>query len=198
MKYKQIDVEGRPILDERLTTRLTPESIEQMRNGYQVGKLFDAETWPKSGADQSIQLDVKFKRFDPDQHTITLIPGCTDAYLINGKAMHGTDGNVPEKTLCEIERLEVTWNGKSFLVPSYAHADCYYAFAGHMEGARVWSVNNSNPESQQVHERIFYTSPDGHILKIQCSGGDGAGSYEVVWLLDREGYIGRYFGTVMP
>lgn len=187
-----------PTLDEWQTTKLMPESIEQVRNEYPLEKLLDAETWPKSGAEQSIQIDVKFKRFDPHQHAITLIPGCTDAYLIDGKAIHGTDGNVPEKTLCEIERLEVIWNGKSFLLPTFAHDDCYYAFAGHKEGTRVWSVDNSNPESQQVHERIFNTSPDGRILRIKCSGGDGAGSYVVVWLLDSGGYVGRYFRAVMP
>jgi len=185
-------------IDDWKTIPLTPESIEQMRNGYPVKKLLDAEKWPIAGADQSIRLDVKFKSFDPDQHVITLIPGCTDAYLIDGKTIHGEDGSVPERSLCEIERLEVTWNGKSFLLPSYAYSDCFHAFSGRNEGLRVWTANNDNPESQQVHERIFFTSPDGRILRIKCSGGDGAGSYEVVWLLDHDGYVGRYFRAVMP
>jgi hypothetical protein len=179
-------------------TLLTPESIELQRNGYPVEKLLDAEKWPASGSEQSIRLDVKFKRFDPDQHAIALIPGCTDAYLIDGKTIRGEDGAVPKKSLCEIERLEVTWNGRSVLLPSVAHADCFHAFSGHKEDAKAWTVKNGNPESQQVYERIFFTSPDGRFLRIECCGGEGAGSYEVNWLLDRDGYIGRYFRHIMP
>ena len=132
-------------LDGRETTKLKPDSIELYRKEFPLEQLLDAETWQAASPEQRIRIEVNFKKFRRDRHVVTLIAGCTSAFLIDGKEIKGEDGMVPKETMCEVARLAVTRSGSHMVVPPVAYGDCYYAFN---DDARNIQSLRASPDDQ--------------------------------------------------
>ena len=89
------------------------------------------------------------------------------------KNWQGTDGGLP---LTELSSFDVVVDGKRWPVPARLWRDCYNPNLG------------TDPKSPDLWA---WLSKDGTQLTVKMWGGDGAGSYGVVWHLVRDGKHSR-------
>ncbi len=96
---------------------------------------------------------------------------------IDGENFEGTDGGMPQQ---EIASFQIRVNEKETDVPKEAFTNLYqpnFAF-GWKKGL-----------TEYIHA---YASRDGKYIFVTMNGGDGAGSYFVIWIFSKRKYIGRF------
>jgi len=89
---------------------------------------------------------------------------------VNGRKAYGAEG-VPK---AEIVSLKVFFNGEEVQVPRQLYSDCY------------------DPNFGNEYIKLSF-SRDFSKLFVSMSGSDGAGGYEVVWVIRRNGRASRFF-----
>ena len=122
------------------------------------------------------------KSFNRSEHRIDQTGKCL---RIDGREPLGTDCNVPS---VEIESLRLTFDGKEIGVPKRLYADCYQPPFFN----RVGSVMNEQEMKNYFAVRI---SDDLQSVFVFMSGGDAAGSYQIIWVLRKDGRHTRFSGA---
>ncbi len=137
-------------------------------------------------SDHTVKVIFKAKEFNRSAHKITY---ANQNYLlkreiapakgrqlmlkVDGREPLGTDGNVPN---VEIESVKFLFDGKPIIVPRRLYTDCY----------------NPNFEKDYLKVRL---SDDLQSAFVFMSGSDAAGSYQVVWVLRKDGRHTRFSGS---
>lgn len=122
------------------------------------------------------------KLFNRSAHRIVQTDKCL---RIDGREPLGTDCSVPR---VEIESLRFYFDGKEIGVPKRLYADCYQP--PFVNG--VGRVMNEKDVKNYFAVRI---SDDLQSVFVFMSGGDGAGSYQIIWVLRKDGRHTRFSGA---
>lgn len=128
-----------------------------------------------------IVLSIKEEEFNCKGHQITLIEDTivhSSAILVDGKDAIGTDYSLPHS---QISSMELIWDNRNIKIDKELYQDCYNPFCG---------VNDNTD---------YFISVDSDKFVFILHGSDGAGSYEMMWIFDKNGrhtrvYLG-YFET---
>jgi hypothetical protein len=116
-------------------------------------------------------LILKTKAFDDSKHRVKMRRvGESSATMVDGRKALGTDGSVPT---VEIESLRLILNGKEVPVPRRLYSDCF------------------NP-STDPSTFVLKFGQDTQSVFVFMQGSDGAGVYDVVWVLRRDGRHSRW------
>ncbi len=121
--------------------------------------------------DKLVRVTLTESVFHINKHQLTYAP--TEGHFlqkIDGKTMYGTDGNIPNTGY---NGIEIMLNDALIRLPKRAYEDLF----------------EPNFESTQVN---YNAAKD--IVYIQSINSDGAGSYSVLWVIDKGTYAGRYIG----
>ena len=89
---------------------------------------------------------------------------------VNGRRAYGAE-SIPK---AEIASLKVFFDGREVQVPRHLYSDCY------------------DPNFGNEYIKLSF-SRDFSKLFVSMSGSDGAGGYEVVWVIRRNGRASRFF-----
>lgn len=117
-----------------------------------------------------IDFKLTLKSFDKDEHQCTLEE---DKWVvrIDGVDPLGVDGAYPNK---EIDEFTLKIDGQLIAVPSNHYSDAY----------------ELNLSSLKVHR-----SSSGHMF-ISTSNSDGAGYYDLVWIVKDGKFLNRFVGVI--
>jgi hypothetical protein len=121
----------------------------------------------KNHAGHSAVLKIQTKLFLSSEHRVS-----RDAQyqtIVDGRLAWGTDGNVPN---IEIVSMTLIIDGRELFIPKKLFKDCY----------------EPNLDNRFLKMRF---GPQFKTVIVAMSGSDGAGGYEVVWLLARNGRHSR-------
>ena len=109
--------------------------------------------------------------FNRSKHRITYGKRLDLSVLeVDGRMALGVDGNVPRT---EIRSIEFSFEGKSIAVPKRLYADCFEPNFG----KDYFAVKAGD---------------DGNSLLVFMAGSDGAGGYQVIWVLRKDGRHSRF------
>jgi hypothetical protein len=129
------------------------------------------------------RLTVKTRVFIRSNHKLTfptkqylkkhqISPGVAASLVtkVDGREPLGTDGTVPR---VELELMVVAFEGKKVIVPRSLYADCF------------------NPS---LENEVFATklNETGDSLLVFMAASDGAGRYQVMWILRKDGSHSRF------
>jgi hypothetical protein len=98
---------------------------------------------------------------------------------IDGRIIYGTDGELPRT---EISKFIVSWNGHPVKIPKSLYSDC---FEPHLS-----NISYETPIIRTVE------SENGSSVLIHMQGSDAGGSYEVWWIISRDGKHSRFITKV--
>ena len=117
----------------------------------------------------SIEVTVTKKPFEKSKHSFKYFKDAPDQVeSIDNKPIWGTDGGMPAE---EYRSIRVKIGAKVIELPASAFSNLYEP-----------SIGNT---------RVNYDRAK-NILYIQSSNGDGAGSYEVIWKIEKGVYKDRF------
>jgi hypothetical protein len=105
---------------------------------------------------------------------------------IDGRKPHGTDGEIPRN---EIGKFNVTWGGRPLRIPKSLYSDCFEPI-----------LTDALGDVKSGHEPFVIqavASEDGSSVLINMYGSDAAGSYEVWWIISKNGKHRRFI-TLSP
>lgn len=116
-------------------------------------------------------LVMRTKKFDPSRHSVKLKKvGELLVTTVDGRVALGTDGGTP---FVEIESLRIFFDGREVRVPRRLYSDCF------------------NPGTGDRHVAVKY-GEDTRSVFVFMNGSDGAGVYDVVWVLRSDGRHSRW------
>ena len=134
-----------------------------------------AEFIEKKGA-HTAKLIFTTKIFDPSKHKIIRTKNCI---TIDGRVPLGTDCGVPH---VEIASIRFFYDGKEIVIPRSLYSDCY-----------------SPPLFEEYKDRRLMNeylsikfSDDMKGVFVFLSAGDGAGVYDIIWVLRKDGNHTRF------
>ncbi|PYS84161.1 MAG: hypothetical protein DMF67_06565 [Acidobacteria bacterium] len=106
------------------------------------------------------------RKFEPKKHWITRNADCL--VMVDGRVPLGTDCSMP---VVEIASMRFYFDGKEVPVTKHLFTDCY------------------NPDLADYPAENFAIrfSDDMQGVFVFMSGSDGAGSYQVIWTLRKDG-----------
>lgn len=117
----------------------------------------------------SLNVILNQQSFDRTKHKFTYNKEYNDQIqLIDNKKYWGTDGGIPKT---EYKSVEVHIGNKKVTLPHKALENLYEI-----------SLNNTHVNYDQTNDIIY----------IQSMNSDGAGSYEVIWKIEKGVYKERY------
>ena len=132
---------------------------------------------PKSSSDNSkvvlkketIQVILTQQNFDRSKHKLSFFKESPE-YLefIDNKKFWGTDGGIPNT---EYKSIEVQIGAQKIILPKAATENLYEI-----------SLANTIVNHDKINDRIY----------IQSMNSDGAGTYEVIWKIEKGVYKERY------
>ena len=129
------------------------------------------------------KIVIKTRTFVGSNHTLTfadeqylrrnqisLAKGVSILTRVDGRKPLGTDGTIPR---VEIASMTFSFNGRKVIVPPTLYADCY------------------NPHFQK-DTFVAKLSDNGDSLLLFMAGSDAAGSYQIMWILRKDGHHSRF------
>ena len=114
--------------------------------------------------------------FDARKHKIRRVGTCI---TIDGRRPLGTDCNMPQ---VEIASMKFFFDGKEIPVPARLYSDCYTPPPFKEYKKRGWVNKYLNVKLSDDLERVF----------VFLAAGDGAGVYDVIWVLSKDGRHTRF------
>lgn len=139
----------------------------------------------KTKKGDSLFLFVREKKFERSKHKFHLedtvyklihnrkiVDHVVENATIDGKRSYGVDGDVPKT---EISELKIKWGSSWLKIPRSAYSNLFEPYFPSIEA---------------------YLSRDKKLLFVYLSGSDGAGSYSVKFVFDRNQYLARLVTTV--
>ena len=126
---------------------------------------------------EGLKISISSTRFDSSRHKLWYD---SQSYLklIDGKSFWGTDGGVPNE---EVKEVNVTIGNKRFLFPIDALKGIYQP--------NFCTKNNLNGDLI-LHSKVF-RSTDKRRIYVYMLNSDGAGGYEVIWIIQDKKYLTR-------
>lgn len=118
--------------------------------------------------DDNIKIYIEIDRFDCTKYKIHK-DADRNYVKVNGVSALGTDYGIPIRSVVGVE---VYWEDKALVLPEELYADCF----------------NPNPKPDYVYYQL---TEDKSKLLIFMSGGDAAGAYTVLWIVEKEGIYSR-------
>ncbi len=116
----------------------------------------------------SLKISIESEKFDPSTSKLTFLKNDKSILIeINSKQFFGTDGNIPQKTY---KSITVEIGSKTVQLPKISFDDLF--------------------EPSLYKTQINYNEKED-VLYISSSNGDGAGGYEVVWVIEKGKYKER-------
>ena len=126
-------------------------------------KRVETFQFEKKAGSHVARVVFRTKRFTRAGHRSTrIVRGQT---MIDGRPAIGTDGNIPG---VEIGSMRLYLDGKEIKIPRRLYADCF-------------EPNFGNDYVTLEFGRAFRS------VVITMSGSDGAGSYQAIWRLSKDG-----------
>lgn len=117
----------------------------------------------------SIKVVIIEQKFDKNKYKLTFHKEYKDQLqFVNNKQYWGTDGGIPKT---EYKSIEVHFGAKKFILPQKAIDNLF--------------------EISLYNTKVNYDKPND-VLYIQSMNSDGAGSYEVIWKVEKGIYKERY------
>ncbi len=132
-----------------------------------------AETFPfeKKAGSHVARVVFRTRRFTRSGHRSTrVVRGQT---MVDGRPAIGTDGNIPG---VEIASMRFYLDGKEIKIPRRLYADCF------------------DPKFGNDYVSLEF-DPEVQSVVIRMSGSDGAGGYQAVWRLRKDG---RHRRSIVP
>ena len=132
-----------------------------------------------------VTLDIATRAFSASAHRISYAspqylashhyypPDVRVVLRIDGRTPLGTDGDLPKR---EIVRMAAVLDGVPIEVPRNLIADCY----------------EPHLDKSLLAVRI---GDDNQSVFVFMNGSDAAGSYQVVWVLSKTGFVTRFSGA---
>lgn len=117
-----------------------------------------------------VVVEIRGRAFDRNKHKLTL-DDAGGVRRVDGHRALGTDAGPPDYLKSEIASMDVSWNGTRHKVDKRFFADCFNTSA--------------------LPSRVL-VSDDFQAVMITLSGGDGAGAYNVTWIVSDEGVVRRF------
>jgi hypothetical protein len=116
-------------------------------------------------------LILKTKAFDPSKHRMRLkMFGELGLTMVDGRVALGAEGGTPS---VEIESFRFILDGKEVRVPRRLYSDCF------------------NPGTD-ASRFVLKFGQDTQSVFVFMNGSDGAGVYDVVWVLRKDGRHSRW------
>jgi len=120
-------------------------------------------------SNDKIKITVVTQKFDPANHQLLYSKEYTKLLrYIDGQEFVGTDANVPE---LEYKSLQISFSGKTIAIPKDALSRLYQPDLRH-------TIANYDAKKD--------------ILYLHSANSDGAGAYEILWVIDKKQYKTRY------
>jgi len=142
----------------------TFQSTNRRRN-HQARIVF--KTKPFQSSNHAITLaDQRYLK----RHQTTLSGTAALVTKIDGRDPLGVDGTIPR---VEIRSVLLSFDGVQVQVPRRLYSDCY------------------NPNFGKNYLATKF-GDDGESLLVFMAGGDAAGSYQVIWVLRKDGHHSRF------
>ena len=150
----------------------------QYLQGYiHKSRIVEVHSLPRIGIKEAISngrrisndtliFEITVKSFEQDNHNYTL-QNNKWVVKIDGNRPWGVDGNYPKT---EVSTVTLSINGNNVHIPKEAYQDTY--------------------EFELTSLNIFQNK-NGTLL-ITSAHSDGAGYYDLVWMIKKQKYIGRY------
>jgi hypothetical protein len=133
-------------------------------------------TFVETKSTQRARLTFTTKVFEPSHHRISRSKTCT---IIDGRKPLGTDCGLPK---VEITVMKFSWNGKQIPIPRRFYSDCY----------QPPFFKDYQTRGVMKNYLAIKFSDDMKAVFVFLHGGDGAGVYDVVWVLRRDGNHARF------
>lgn len=125
----------------------------------------------KTEGSHTAKVVFKVKPFAHSKHKLTYSKQLDITVLkVDGRMALGVDGNAPK---IEIQSLHFYFDGKKVFIPRRLYSDCF----------------EPNFDSDYFQLKI---GDDGKSLLAFMAGSDGAGSYQVYWVLRKDGKHSRF------
>jgi hypothetical protein len=147
----------------------------QTEKSRRVNREGTAEFTASKGTHRA-RLVLTSRIFVPSAHRIVRTKNCV---TIDGRAPLGTDCGVPE---VEIASMRLFLDGKEIFVPKSLYSECY-----------------SPPFFKEYKERglmknylAIKFSDDLKGVFVFLAAGDGAGVYDAIWILRKDGHHSRF------
>ena len=158
--------------DELIRGLESPKDTIYIENRKKLEKLTGLHIYPDSlemhcttRSKQAIRISLISSSFVPENHKINL-----PANLIDGRECYGIDQDYPKR---EIHSFKIKWDKKWLYIPISAYSNLYEPFMS-MEA---------------------YLSKNKKLLYVYIDGSDGAGSYSVKFVFNKNGYVTRLITT---
>ena len=148
-------------------------------HGAAQAKNDESFTFERKRAGHTVKVVFTTRPFEPSRHRITKRKGCP---LIDGRMPYGTDCGLPNS---EIAAIKFYFDGREVRVPKRLYADCFSPLFSQKYIADGTIKN-------------YFALRIGDDLQsafVFMSGGDAAGSYQVLWVLRRDGHHARFSGA---
>jgi hypothetical protein len=129
----------------------------------------------KSRGIHRVRIVVQTKPFNAKEHQIKKVfKRETSQTSIDGKLALGTDATLPRR---EITSFRLTYDGHDIQIPRSLYADCY---------------------DPNLDKKSFWVkfADDGESVMAFMAGSDGAGGYQVFWILRKDGRHTRFSNAV--
>ena len=114
-------------------------------------------------------VDIRTTAFQKAKHRLKMSE--SGVQEVDGHRVLGMDGGPADLIKSEVASIEVSWNGGRHKVPRRLFVDCFNTSA--------------------VPSRVLLAD-DFRAVMITLSGGDGAGHYEVTFIVSAEGTVTRF------
>jgi hypothetical protein len=143
---------------------------------YSLPKPHLAKTWLSNHntlilQNDSIKISISKAVFVAKNHHINFSKA-GEVLKIDGKTPIGEDGGMPKYV---VHNIELKINGVSIDLPPNSYVDLYQP-----------KLNNFN---------IHYDK-NGNIYLLMAANSDGAGGYDVVWVISHHKLVARYFDSL--
>lgn len=128
--------------------------------------------------DSLCTVEIGFRPFDRTKHRLTFLPHIKEQVLIkvDGVSPSGVDGRIPDE---EIEFFHIKHGGKVFEVPHSVYRSLF------------------EPHFGSGHDNLAVQS-EAETITVTFSGGDGAGGYDVKWVINLETGQGTRYLNEFP
>lgn len=123
-------------------------------------------TFTQKRSGHTAKVVFKARPFERSRHIVTRKQGCP---IIDGRQPLGTDCNIPR---VEIESINFFFDGKRVAVPQKLYSDCYEP---------TFDARNLAIKIGDDLQSVF----------VFMHGSDGAGVYDVAWVLRKNGQHAR-------
>jgi hypothetical protein len=104
------------------------------------------------------------------RNQISLAKGVSILTKVDGRRPLGTDGTIPK---VEIASMTVSFSGTKIVVPLSLYGDCY----------------NPNFQKDTFAAKL---NEAGDSLLLFMAGSDAAGSYQIMWIVRKDGHHSRF------